>query len=58
MILLSVLIPFYNNSKYIRRYINRLKEVDEVEIIFIDDGSSEEEYQLLEKVLEKFQIKI
>lgn len=54
MILLSVLIPFYNNSKYIRRYINRLKEVDErVEIIFIDDGSSEEEYQLLEKSVRK-----
>ncbi len=55
MILLSILIPFYNNSKYLERCIKSLKTVnnDKIEIIFVDDGSLLKESIFLEKQVKK-----
>lgn len=55
MILLSILIPFYNNSKYLERCIKSLKTVnnDKIEIIFVDDGSLLKESIFLKNQIKK-----
>ncbi len=40
---LSVIIPAYNTAKYLRECVGSVKVVDEVEIILIDDGSTDGE---------------
>lgn len=44
--MLSVIIPFYNSKKYIKRCIDSLKAqlLKEVEFIFVDDGSTDGGY--------------
>ncbi len=55
MTLLSILIPFYNSSKYFEKCIKSLKTVinDKIEIIFVDDGSLLKESEFLEKQIKK-----
>ena len=51
MIKLSIIVTFYNNSKYIENCINTFNSIDSknIEIIIIDDGSKKDEYKRLEK---------
>jgi glycosyltransferase involved in cell wall biosynthesis len=51
---LSVVIPCYNESATIRTTVDRVKEVplDEIEIIVVDDGSTDGTKELLKKEIE------
>ena len=52
---LSVVIPCYNESATIRTAIDRVKEtpLDEIEIIIVDDGSTDGTSELLKKEIEQ-----
>ena len=52
---LSVVIPCYNESATIRTAIDRVKEtpLDEIEIIVVDDGSTDGTRELLKKEIEQ-----
>lgn len=61
---LSVIIPAYNAEKYIERCLDsvaaRLKDVDnpeDIEIIFVDDGSTDKTWELMSSYKKKFHIK-
>lgn len=50
---ISVVITFYNNSKYINNCINNIHNIedDRIEIIIMDDGSDESEFSIIKKSL-------
>lgn len=50
MIKISVIITFYNNSRYIENCLKNIKLIkdDKIEIIVIDDGSKESEFKIIE----------
>ena len=54
-VLLSIIIPMYNAEKYICRCINSLYayHVDQIEIIIIDDASTDNSAQLVKEIQEK-----
>jgi glycosyltransferase involved in cell wall biosynthesis len=54
-IIVSVIIPTYNVSDYIKNLLIHLKkqQVETVEFIFIDDGSTDETPMLLDKLCDK-----
>ena len=43
MIKVSVIVPIYNNEKYLERCIESIRQqtLNEIEIILVDDGSSD-----------------
>lgn len=51
----SIIIPFHNEAENLAILIDRLHEVidDSFEIIFVDDGSTDDSITVLEKALEK-----
>lgn len=53
MIDLSVIVTFYNGSKYLKSCIQTLKHIQDesIEILFIDDGSDKVEYEALQKAV-------
>lgn len=57
MILLSVIIPFYNVSAYLQRCVRSLMEQtmqEGIEFIFVDDGSTDDSLQILYNVLNDY----
>ena len=49
----SVIIPFYNSSRYSDELINSIPAMPEFEIIFVDDKSTKEESERLRKIIMK-----
>lgn len=49
----SVIVPVYNVEKYIERNINSLvnQTLQDIEIIFVDDGSTDGSKKIIEKYL-------
>lgn len=56
----SVIIPVYNAEKYLRQTIEYLiaQTLEEIEIIFVDDGSDDHSVEIIEEYLKKNQEKI
>ncbi|MDE6272748.1 MAG: glycosyltransferase [Muribaculaceae bacterium] len=56
MIPLSVIIPFYNSAKYLRRTTRSLlaQTLADIEYIFVDDGSLDSSRKVIEETLEEF----
>lgn len=51
----SVIIPVYNSANYIARAINSCIGIDEIgEIICINDGSSDDSYNIIQKYTEQY----
>src|SRR6266568_4731308 len=51
----SVVVPFHNEEEYVTTLYDRLKDVmeqvgDSFELVFVDDGSSDRTYKLLEEI--------
>ncbi len=52
----SIIVPIYNSAKYIERCLVSLFEqtLDDLEYLFINDGSTDNSMELLEKILKKY----
>ena len=52
---ISVILPTYNNGKYIERAVNSVinQEVEELELIVINDGSTDNSAEILEDLAGK-----
>lgn len=60
MILLSVIVPFYNASCYIGRCATSLMEqtlLENIEFIFVNDGSTDASLQALYEVLDRYPLR-
>lgn len=56
---LSVIIPAFNEARTIQQVVEAVKEVPiDTEIIIVNDGSTDETYEILEKMREKPELKI
>jgi len=53
MIKLSIIIPVYNEEPFLRRCLDSVYASDEVEIIVIDDGSTDGSWKICEEYIEK-----
>ena len=53
--LVSILIASYNKERYVKRCINscKIQTYDNIEIIFYDDGSEDNSYQIAKNILEE-----
>ena len=53
--LVSVVVPVYNTAQYLHQCMDSLinQTLKEVEFIFVDDGSTDDSYEILEKYREK-----
>lgn len=60
MVKVSVIVPVYNTEKYLSRCLDSLvgQTLKEIEIIAIDDGSSDSSFAILKEYGEKFPYKI
>lgn len=58
--LLSIIIPFYNSAEKCSRLLNRLLEFNSqfVEVICVDDGSSDATFQMLEQFRSKATVSV
>ena len=56
----SVIVPVYNAEKYLEKCLNSLAEqtLEEIEIIIINDGSTDSSQKIIEKYAEKYGQKI
>ena len=56
----SVIVPVYNAEKYLEKCLNSLVEqtLEEIEIIIINDGSTDSSQKIIEKYAEKYGQKI
>ena len=52
---MSIIIPVYNGEKYIRDIVKNIEKIDykNKEVIFINDGSTDNTYQLLNSLKKK-----
>lgn len=48
MFRLTIIIPTYNAAKFIPELTKKLVQLDDVEVLFVDDGSSDETIRLIE----------
>ena len=57
---ITILIPVFNEVNTIELILKKIKENKnlELEVIVIDDNSSDGTYELLEKIINKYQIKL
>ena len=48
---LSIVIPLFNNEKYLNRLLRSIQKqkIKEIEIVFVDDASTDNSFQLLDK---------
>lgn len=53
--LISVIVPVYNSSKYLHQCVNSLldQSLKDIELIFVDDGSTDNSLQILEEYQRK-----
>lgn len=58
MMKLSVIIPVYNTGKYIKRCLDSIlsQNIEDVEIICVDDGSTDDSLQILQEYFDKILI--
>ena len=56
----SVVIPVYNAEKYLRQTMNYLlyQTLEEIEFIFVDDGSSDRSVTIIQEYMEQYKDKI
>ena len=56
----SVVIPVYNAEKYLRQTMNYLlyQTLEEIEFIFVDDGSSDRSVMIIQEYMERYKDKI
>lgn len=54
---LSIIIPVYNEVKYIRRCLDSVYANEDVEVIVVDDGSNDGTSEILEEYKDRFTIK-
>ena len=54
----SVIVPVYNTKKYLEKCLDSLvnQTLDEIEIVIIDDGSTDGSIDILRKYSEKYTI--
>ena len=50
MILLSVLIPVYNQEELIKKAINSIPQRNDLEVIIVDDASTDKTVQSIESI--------
>ena len=52
---ISLIIPVYNQEKFILRYFKRFEKLshEEIELIFVDDGSTDNTKNIIKKLIEK-----
>ena len=56
---LTVVITYYNNSKYLNKILSNIKKInDEIDILIIDDGSMSIESNKLENAIKKIKRKV
>lgn len=58
---ISIVIPVFNNEKYLNRLIRSIQKqkIKEIEIIFVDDASTDNSYQIIKNYKNKgYRIKI
>lgn len=57
---ISIIIPVYNSSKYLSKCISSVvnQQIDDYEIILVDDKSTDNSIEILEKYKEKYREKI
>ena len=46
---LTVIIPCYNEERYLARCLNSIKPNPEVEVLIIDDGSEDKSYDIAQE---------
>lgn len=56
-ILVSVIIPCYNSGKWIEKCLKSIPKRDDIEIICINDGSTDDTYKIIDKYMSKSKIK-
>ncbi|MGE9860832.1 glycosyltransferase family 2 protein [Lachnospiraceae bacterium SGI.256] len=56
----SVIVPVYNTEKFLRKCIDSLlnQTLEEIEIVIVDDGSTDHSKQILEEYAQRYQDKI
>lgn len=57
MIKCSIIVPCYNSSKWIKKCLKSIPKRDDIEIICIDDGSTDDTYSKIDKYMSKNKIK-
>ena len=57
--LISIITPYYNGKKYLKKFLNNLKNQssNNFELIIVDDCSKESEYNYLQKTLKNYNFK-
>ena len=50
--ILTVIIPVYNNDKYIKRCLNSVinQSIKNIKIIIVDDGSTDTSYNIINRM--------
>ena len=56
MMLISIIIPFYNSARYISRCLNSLlcQDLSNVEILCVDDGSTDNSSSIISNMIEQW----
>ena len=54
--ILTVIIPVYNNDKYIKRCLNSVinQSIKNIKIIIVDDGSTDTSYNIIKSYAEEY----
>jgi len=55
---LTLVVPTFNSSKFLIELVGRLRELNNVRVIFVDDGSTYMEKQLLEKLVHEINARV
>lgn len=55
MIKVSIIIPVYNNEKYIEQCIKSVlfQSLREIEVVCVDDGSTDNSARLIQRIMEE-----
>ena len=53
---LSIIIPVYNAAPYLKRCLDSIPVSDDVEVIVIDDGSTDESWEIMQEYGDRFHV--